>query len=633
MDVTTFGAFTTARLGIYASQKALEVTGHNISNINTTGYTRQKVDQVSLRVGATNHYASAYGGATGSGTLITGMSQFRDPYLDIRYRTENANVGAMDTKLNGLKELSSILDEVGTGSAGNEGEGILAAQFQDLRNQLAKLTGDQTTEEEFLTLVRTSADSLVKLLNNFSKRIDEVRDNQIGRLTDDVAEVNDILANIRTLNESILKQEMFGDSALELRDQRNLLIDDLSQYIKIDVSYSPVQIGAGKSVDKLVIKTSGDPPVTLVDGDYTGKLTMASAKAKNPDYDPTAAATGTNLPYLNAAGNPAAEADAAEVPYTFTLSKLTNRNGQALNEGKADESQPHEFGDTGLYGALQASRELLTEEGEFTSGAMDKLDSSSATKRGIPYYQKALDALAQKIATVFNGANTGYLRDSEGYYVDANGDQLQFTLDAAAGTTGPLKYTDTLTADQQAELEAGGVSAGGVLFSNGSKGDATVGITAANISISKSWSVDPSILQNSFETLAGTAKVGSSDNQNIIHILTLFDGKQDYYPSEVAADAANGTVRFFRGSFEEMFTNIEETLAQDVKSTETLLNNYDVTATELDVSRESFSGVDLNDEAMNLMQFQKSYSAACRLMTTLDQVLDKLINGTGVVGL
>lgn len=631
MDVTTFGAFTTARLGIYASQKALEVTGHNISNINTTGYTRQKVDQVSLRVGATNHYASAYGGATGSGTLITGMSQFRDPYLDIRYRTENANVGAMDTKLNGLKELSSILDEVGTGSVGNEGEGILAAQFQDLRNQLAKLTGDQTTEEEFLTLVRTSADSLVKLLNNFSKRIDEVRDNQIGRLTDDVAEVNDILANIRTLNESILKQEMFGDSALELRDQRNLLIDDLSQYIKIDVSYSPVQIGAGKSVDKLIIKTSGDEPVTLVDGDYTGKLTMASAKAKNPDYDPTAAATGTNLPYLNAAGNPAEEADAAEVPYTFTLSELTNRNGQVLNEGKADKSQPYEFGDTELYGGLQASRELLTEEGEFTSGAMDKLDSSSATKRGIPYYQKALDALAQKIADVFNGANTGYLRDSDGYYVDANGERLQFTL--AAGTTGPLKYTDPLTEPQKTKLGADGVLAGGVLFSNSSKGDHTAGITAANISISKKWSEDPSVLQNSFETLAGTGKVGSSDNQNIIHILTLFDGKQDYYPGKVAADAANGTVRFFRGSFEEMFTNIEETLAQDVKSTETLLNNYDVTATELDVSRESFSGVDLNDEAMNLMQFQKSYSAACRLMTTLDQVLDKLINGTGVVGL
>ena len=73
MDITTFGAFTTARLGIYAAQKALNVTGNNIANINTTGYTRQAVDQVSLRVGATNHYASANGGVTGSGVLVTGM--------------------------------------------------------------------------------------------------------------------------------------------------------------------------------------------------------------------------------------------------------------------------------------------------------------------------------------------------------------------------------------------------------------------------------------------------------------------------------------------------------------------------------------------------------------------------------
>ena len=50
----------------------------------------------------------------------------------------------------------------------------------------------------------------------------------------------------------------------------------------------------------------------------------------------------------------------------------------------------------------------------------------------------------------------------------------------------------------------------------------------------------------------------------------------------------------------------------------------------LDTSRDSVSGVDLNDEAMNLMQYSKSYNAACRLMTTLDSVLDKLINGTGI---
>ena len=73
-------------------------------------------------------------------------------------------------------------------------------------------------------------------------------------------------------------------------------------------------------------------------------------------------------------------------------------------------------------------------------------------------------------------------------------------------------------------------------------------------------------------------------------------------------------------------------LAEDGKSTLEKLENYSAAAQDLAVSRGSVSGVDLNDEAMNLMQYQKSYSAACRLMTTLDELLDKLINGTGIAG-
>ena len=102
MGVTTFGAFTTARLGIYAAQKGLDVTGHNISNINTTGYTREALDQVSLRTGGRDFYTSSYNASVGSGVLVTGLSQLRDPYLDIRFRTEQSSVGAMDTKLSGL---------------------------------------------------------------------------------------------------------------------------------------------------------------------------------------------------------------------------------------------------------------------------------------------------------------------------------------------------------------------------------------------------------------------------------------------------------------------------------------------------------------------------------------------------
>ena len=108
------------------------------------------------------------------------------------------------------------------------------------------------------------------------------------------------------------------------------------------------------------------------------------------------------------------------------------------------------------------------------------------------------------------------------------------------------------------------------------------------------------------------------------------DSKLEYRPSDVAAGAGN-TVSF-KGTFQEMLTNIGATLANDKKTTATMLTNYVASATELNTSRDSVSGVDLNDEAASLMQYQKSYAAACRLMTTLDEALDKLINGTGVVG-
>ena len=99
---------------------------------------------------------------------------------------------------------------------------------------------------------------------------------------------------------------------------------------------------------------------------------------------------------------------------------------------------------------------------------------------------------------------------------------------------------------------------------------------------------------------------------------------------KINADAASDEV-FFTGSFQELFTNhMVGSLANDIRVTKTMLSNYETVAEELYVDRDAVQGVDLNDEAMNMMQFQKAYSAACRLMTTFDDMLDRLINGTAM---
>ena len=83
---STFAGFSTATLALCASQRALEVTGQNISNVNTPGYTRQRLDIQSLYLRGGEFYNSNPNSRIGFGVEITGVSQLRDPFLDIQYR-------------------------------------------------------------------------------------------------------------------------------------------------------------------------------------------------------------------------------------------------------------------------------------------------------------------------------------------------------------------------------------------------------------------------------------------------------------------------------------------------------------------------------------------------------------------
>lgn len=595
-NISTFGMFTTARLGIYASQKALEVVGNNIANINTTGYTRQVLDQSSLFLGGADRYQSKLSVRVGSGALVTGVSQLRDPFLDIRYRNEQSSVGAMDAKLAGLNQLSSILDEVGMGK---DGEGVMEAQLNDLIEQLENLVTQGAGKDEYDTLVRSSASSLVALFNTYSDKLSTLMKNQANSFQQDLDTVNSILTSIQDLNSSIRKSQIHGGDALELKDQRNLLIDQLSQYVRIDVTYGQEDLGGGLTVEKLVIKLAGNDPASstknaaLIDGVYGTRLSIAQVQ------------TGTD-----GDGNPILE-DSPN--FDLALSALTNSSGTVLGGSSAVA-----LSDNDLYGSLQAVRELLTEKGEYASADELAADPNAAIKRGIPYYQNALDALANKFATVLNDANTlapdvVYQTNGTGDFLDADGNV----------TTDPSEYVLKPEYDYYN---------GGALFSNNGNGDDTTGITASNISIAKSWA-DRSV--HLLQSKQPHEQQQSTDNSNLVHILYLMTADQSYAPGDLPAgeNAPSADTPFYTGSFQGMLTNLSSILANDTKTTTAMLENYSSSADELYVDRDSVSGVDLNDEAMGMMQYQKSYSAACRLMTTIDEMLDKLINGTGRVGL
>ena len=528
---STFGSFNTVRLGIYAAQKGLDVTGNNITNINTAGYTRQRLDQVSLITSASDRYYSPYKTRVGQGVLTTGVSQLRDPGLDIAYRNASADVGAADAKLAGLEKLASILDEVGKGD-GEQDDGVLLNQLNDLRDLINKAitSGLDSTQEG---LIRASAKALCSLFNDAADKLADMTETWETQLKDQVDTVNNILTSLRDLNISIRDADIRGDAALELRDQRNLLLDTLSQHMKIDVTYSMEDVGGGLMVEKLTVKLATGGKNTLIDGEFATKVSTGD------------------------------EANGYEVK----LGALRDMDNKKQNPQDID---PVTLGDTDLYGSLQSLREMLTEKGEYSTQAEINNDKDATVKRGIPYYQMALDSLANEFAEQMNALN-----------------------------------------------QAQGVTGAGDLFMNrDNPGDK---ITAGNIAISKDWA------EGKVHMLSSTdPNAPSDDRSNLARFLEVFSKEHRIDPSDIRQGAVGSSVSM---SFEDWLLRTQSTLAEDQMGTTAKLNNYLTVNNTVYTDRDSVSGVDLNDEATNLMVYQKAYTAACRLMTVLEEALDSLING------
>lgn len=731
--IGTFGSFTAARLGIYASQSSLNVTGNNISNINTEGYTRQRLDLVSLHSYGNARYHSGYNLDIGYGVLADGASQLRDPFLDIRYRDMNASVGAYEARTKGLEQLSDILDEVGQGK---QGFGIIEDAFNTFVEMLNN-RDYRPGSDDYDTLVRESAQTLTNYFNSYADSLKVVKDNLTEDLKEDVDTVNNILEQIRDLNVQIRDAGIFGDKALELRDARNLLIDKLSGYMKIEVRYDMEKVDEFSSVERINISIadSGTPPIKLVQGIYATQIDMPEMAAmRNPNYNPDLPSSNRYISqesdlkngitrYTNSEReamrnddgslmlNPAYDLDletsgkylilnadgsvkertedadaATQVPNALkrtderynddnrlwmSLKPLVDEKGRYMRDEYHQEiKETVDLSDVQLYGSLQSKRELITEEGEFASEDDVKFDADANIKRGVPYYQHALDALAQKFAKMYNEANQlNFDQVKDAYQTNAGGNFKDIQdadilgvagavdgqplspayFDGVAQKIKDLEADTTLSAkdreDQIAALkeeayknmeqlrlngqltEAWSFYKGGVMFSNKGDGNDPTGITAANITIAKAWSTGAVRTLHTKEPIRDGID-HTTLNDNIFHMVSLMDQKLDYRAGTTVTDAKNGGEIYFSGSYQEMLANINLTLGMDQNTSIGQYSSYTQKALNLENARQSVSGVDLNDEATNMMMFQKSYAAACQLMTTLDSMLDKLINGT-----
>lgn len=287
--MSTFLGIEAAKRGLNASQIALNITGNNITNISSEGYTRQRVDTVSMAVsGHSSRFAPNQATLAGQGVNVRGISQIRDAFLDRRYRDEASEVGYYDKAYAMLSDIESVLDEYSSSGL----KDALAGFFTAL-SDLSK-NSDQTVNAN---IVLKAAQDVVHVLNNFDSKLRTIREQQIQDVATDVNEVNTILERIANLNYSI-NQEVFANSINngvaygpnELIDERNMLIDKLALFANISVSYNEngsvhIKVNGKTAVDGTDFKTLGvqrnsDDTVTVMWLDTGKSISLESGSLK-----------------------------------------------------------------------------------------------------------------------------------------------------------------------------------------------------------------------------------------------------------------------------------------------------------------------------------------------------------------
>lgn len=517
---STFAGFTMAQHALSASQRAIDVAGQNLSNVNTAGYTRQRLDLTSINPVGASYGSSSFDNKVGQGVMITGISQIRDPYLDIQYRNQIAKVGTADATDKILERIGNIFDETDTAGIREALNNVIS----QLRNMAIPAESGERSSD---AIIRSACTVLMNAIHQNSTAISSVISDTVDELQNsDIKNVNSCIQQIVELNKTIKNTQVMGNPALELLDQRNQLLDDLATYLPIQVTYETQ--GAGDSaVDtlKVTFKDKDGNVHNLISDDRGGEFQLET--------------TGGGIPVSLRIK----DAVTAEDPLD-----PTNVN----NIDIADLMQ---------NGVLKGKIDMLNK-----SEVFDGTDI-----KGIGYYSAMFDRFVDTFATLMNDLNA---------------------MDDGAGGTIPQDLFSTT--------------------------DGSATFTAENIKVSDEWMNDTVSL-----TRTQTPGAGGTDNtsaySNILKMIeSLSTEKHDFV--------------VFEGTLVSGYDNIQNTQAIERKASSSILSNHLTVLNQISDSKDAISGVNLDEEMMDMMRYQQSYNAAARLMTTLDQLLDKLINETGVVG-
>lgn len=541
----SFFGLNIAKSGLFASQRMLHVTGHNIANANTPGYTRQRVE-----IMQSNPMTLPNGqGTLGSGVDTKKITNVRDQFLDFKFRGENQAFGEWSVRSDVLQNIEAIMNEPSKSGIRT----VLDEFFSSLQ--------ELSTKPENLTvraLVRERGIALAKTMNNMGSQLEKLQGDLDFQIKTVVGEVNGYADQIADLNIQIMKYELGGNNANDLRDQRNLVLDKLSEYVEID-AFEDKQ-------GRLQVMLQGKP---LVSHDRVSHL---STQVRDED----------------------------------------DKNNLADIENLSD--------------VIWADGSDFTAKGGKLKGLLDVRDGVSDDMKGVPYYLEQLNHFSKTFAAQINIIHRegfGLNGETGTDFFEMNGeDFFDITAKVNSLKSSGLSEAQAILqlerrggTDLESELSKGidydSISVVKVIEGGEEKYYVTPKVTASNLKISQAIDDDLNAIAAS-STHAGLP----GDGSNALNINQLKD---------------DGNM-FDWGKPEDFMKSLISNLGVDTQQATRVTSNQQILLNQIHVRRQSLSGVSMDEEMANMVKFQHAYNANARMVTTVDEMIDVIVNRMGLVG-
>lgn len=584
---STFFGLNIGTTGLYTYQAGLNTTAHNIANAETEGYTRQIVNQ---KAGNAIKVNSAYGMA-GAGVDVTGVTQERNEYYDLKYWKNNTLSNEYSTKQDYMTEIENYFNEI-------ELEGFTTS-FNSLNNSLQELANDPSNLS-VRTQVTNYSKSLTEYFNFLSTSMKSIQEESNFEVKNQVDQINSIGKQLATLTKQINILESGGGVANDLRDQRALLVDDLSGIANISVSEKVV--GAGVGITSYTVKINGQ---TLVDTNNFNILEVVPRSEKvnqndveglydivwgnGQNFEMGSERLGGTLQALfevrdgnngeNLKGKVTGEIDDT----TVTLENISIDEIEKLNIPSPGiiTIGNHEYKYKSFTATYVATTQKYTDyvfqlDGKLIADANNETATigDSVNYKGIPYYMSQMNEFVRTFAKSFNDIHkTGE---------DLNGDA---GIDFFNGT-------DIVTGENVLDKPSG-----------------YYGLTAANFTVTDAIYTDPSLIA------AATNIANGVEDNSVLDALIALKSDKDMFKQ--------GTPASF------LQTLVVEIGIDTGKSASFSKSQGDILKM-IDNQRLSISGVDVDEETMNLIRFQNAYNLSAKVISIMNEIYDKLINGMGV---